>query len=518
MTTHKDRASAGLIVVLLLSLLTPVGCGGAPRRTTDPLTTLRDPAKPAITRLRAAEALPEAILAGEVPLGPGREALIDLAWLRRVPSDLRVAGVRGVFSLTDEESERASIDMVQSMLPTETDMLVVEHLAFEAANRGWVECTGAIVRSYSTVNTQVPDDERPELVALRKLHPSERVPATVFDVFLKPEGPWGDSNQRVSADGLERRVRRDAWDLLARIDRDGQIRVRLLSGLVASDTVSDDKDLDALRAGLRDAAVIPLTGEELEWLVAMRAHESGRWWRQVVEGVRSLSPQQRRGLRIRHLASVRWASLNEAGWLTLTTPELIERLSDRLSSREAKLPGFGIRIAKSEDLADWVDELSWGELLTIRVIDEAVHDPRVLAGLAGYIVADREDRTTEYGGLIFETGTRADTGSRFASKLYRPRPITRLGDSRFVASREMIEDSTAALAHFHLHAQRADNGRYAGPSRGDLDYAERYGRGCLVATTLSETRINVDYYNPDGVVVDLGSFDLPAPAASADAR
>lgn len=502
---HRRLNVAGLITVLFLT-----GCRGGPSPAElDPLGTLRDPDRPPVVRTRAAEELPAAIKSGSVPLKAGRDALIDLAWLRRVPTSMRVAGIRGLFELEDDESIEASIELVQSMLPTERQILVIEYLAFEAANRGWQQCTGAIVRSFSTPHNLVADDERPEIRALEKLHPGRTVAETAFDVFLRPEGPWGSSEQTVPTDGLEQRVRRDAWDLLSRLDRDGSIRVRLLSGLVLEDLPQEDADLDALRAGLRDAAVIPLTGEELQWLVAMRAHVGGKWWEEVVLAVRSLNAEQRRGLRVRHLPAVRWASLNRPAWLTLDTTGLLERLDERISERETKLPGFGVRIKPSEKLADWADELSWAERLLILTLDEAVQTPRVQYGIARSIKADREDRSTEYGGLIESLGTGRPENDLFQAQLYRPRPITRVGDARFVASREMIEDSTPALAHFHFHAQRAENGRFAGPSRGDFEYAERYGRGCLVITSLSEDRINVDYYNPDGAVIDLGSFTLP---------
>ena len=85
----------------------------------------------------------------------------------------------------------------------------------------------------------------------------------------------------------------------------------------------------------------------------------------------------------------------------------------------------------------------------------------------------------------------------------------RESDTSFVASPAMLTDSTTALAHYHFHVQSVRSGRYAGPSDGDMVYAARYGRACLVFTALDEETLGVDLYQPDGVVLDLGEIKRP---------
>jgi hypothetical protein len=68
----------------------------------------------------------------------------------------------------------------------------------------------------------------------------------------------------------------------------------------------------------------------------------------------------------------------------------------------------------------------------------------------------------------------------------------------------MLRAGDAALFHYHFHAQRPDNRDYAGPSNGDLVYADRFGRACLVFTTVDEGVLNADYYQPGGARLDLG--------------
>jgi hypothetical protein len=136
-------------------------------------------------------------------------------------------------------------------------------------------------------------------------------------------------------------------------------------------------------------------------------------------------------------------------------------------------------------------------------VSEAIREPRVIEALFEQADSDTADTTTEYGGVLRLASTRTSRGM-FAAVSYPPRPATRAGDTSFVASRELLEDSATSLAHYHFHAQRTRNTQFAGPSEGDLLYASRYGRTCVVFTTVAEGVMNADVYFPSGAVVDLG--------------
>jgi hypothetical protein len=81
----------------------------------------------------------------------------------------------------------------------------------------------------------------------------------------------------------------------------------------------------------------------------------------------------------------------------------------------------------------------------------------------------------------------------------------------FVASLDMIRQSDRALAHFHQQVQRLNgDDRFAGPSAGDhrLRGTQRaYVRGL---TSVGRDEINVDVYQPNGVVIDLGTILEPS--------
>lgn len=80
---------------------------------------------------------------------------------------------------------------------------------------------------------------------------------------------------------------------------------------------------------------------------------------------------------------------------------------------------------------------------------------------------------------------------------------------KFIASEDLIASSDLALSHYHFHVQKVQNREYAGPSEGDLDYAARLGRVCVVLTSLSEGVLNADAYFPGGYVIDLGEIARP---------
>ena len=115
---------------------------------------------------------------------------------------------------------------------------------------------------------------------------------------------------------------------------------------------------------------------------------------------------------------------------------------------------------------------------------------------------DLEDRTTEYGGLLF---VKRDGSPEIVECI----PRVKGSDVRFEAPQAMFDQGYTGLFHFHLHAQSYENERYAGPHIGDFSYADSTRANCLVFTFLRRRELNVDYYRHGPVVVDLGSVTRP---------
>ena len=481
------------------------GCGGAGGtvRQTDPLSDVRNPKLSAKARVEAVVPAWEASGGNAAERKVTREALKAIAWNRSEPRDLRLASLRAV--LSDAENESDSRELVSLMLPHEPDREVVALLGTVAARNGWSEATSALVRSLSRPMLTVKDNERAEWRAIEALHPGQPVEHVVLSVFLDPRTDPGPGDVR-----YDERVRASAWDLLGRLDPTGVRRAEMLSTMDTSGVSAESRGaVEDIRAAFRDLAAAPVTGEELKWLRSLRDgsnRNNAAWWDEATAAIASLDTERRRGLGLRHAEPIRWASANRPEWIAAGRGELLSevrsRLADRRHYRRVK-DDTDFTKPHPDRLADWRERLTWADLLTILVIDDALADERVRRELFRQADLDRDDGTTEYGGII------ESEAERVRAVLFVPRANQRRHDRQFVASQDMIDASDRALAHYHFHVQKARNREFAGPSMTDLVTAARLGRTGLVFTSIDRDLLNADLYQPDGVLIDLGEVRRP---------
>ena len=99
-------------------------------------------------------------------------------------------------------------------------------------------------------------------------------------------------------------------------------------------------------------------------------------------------------------------------------------------------------------------------------------------------------------------------------------PGEHLGDNRYVESLDMTQDGTFCFARWHCHADPWRARELAGPGVDDLYYARYVNCPSIVLTVLDWSAIstdsqgaarrrdtfNVDYFTPEGVVIDLGNY------------
>jgi len=492
-------AACGVLIPL-------VGCGGGRAVVTDdPLSDMRDLRLAQSVRIKAVGRAWDAGQQGTIDKTTVREDLKTVAWSSNWDQPMRLAAIRALFTETDERGIQDNRSLIRLMLPREPDPDVVALLSQEAAKRGWADATPSLIRSLSRQWPGVPDTSRPEFRAITTLNPGKPVASIVAETFLNPSeegGPFG----MVPAE----RARADAWDLLARVDSDGSVRDSLIEGAVEGGQAGPINDM---RASLKELRCLPLSGEELRWLASLHDFRDGTrraWWDQTAAVIATLDPRLTGKLQLRHLEPIRWASEHRSVLLSTPREQLLSELRTRLDGRQthrrrARDQPSGRPVP--ETLKDWETKLSWADLVTILVIDDAVHDRAVVSSLFAQADMDREDTTTEYGGLLRAEPAPASSG--FGVVLYPPRPSARRGDRHFVASTDMIGQSDLALAHYHFHVQDLRNSEFAGPSADDLAYAGRQGRNCLVFTSVARRTMNIDYYQPDGIVIDLGDISAP---------
>ncbi len=473
----------------------PAGCASTEGRlgtsvSDDPLVVARDREASIQQRLKAIDQAWADVQAGRADRAATRESLKSIIWTHQ-PTPVRLRVLDVYLSDTTEEGIADTRNLFRLRLPTESDWKVIEAIGAAAAARGWTEITPALVRSYARPVPQPADPDRPERRALEALHPGVSVEETVFRVFVEASA---------ASDEASAKVRRDAWELLARLDADGSRRRDLLAA--ASEEPHADDALQALRAAATDLRCIPVTGSEFEWLLQLR--EQTAWWAETSAAVRTLSDEQVRGLCLRHLEPIRWAAAARPQWLAADRQTLLDELASRLKGRrlherDAEAgSSFGNR---RERLRENADRLVWGDVLTILVIDEALHDPRVIAAFMTQVVEDRRDTSTEHGGILEWAAA-----SGFRAVHYPPRATQRINDRTFIASDDMFRASALALAHYHFHVQDVRNGAYAGPGPGDVEYADKHNRNCIVITSIDERILNADYYQRGGAVIDLGEL------------
>jgi hypothetical protein len=182
---------------------------------------------------------------------------------------------------------------------------------------------------------------------------------------------------------------------------------------------------------------------------------------------------------------------------------LMRRVAGRLDGREHHLKSAdydGHNADHPQRLHDWRAELRWADLLVIDVLLDAMADRAIARVWFSQADADLEDASTEYGGLI-----RWDAEGELIARPYTP--MLRDHDRKFIPPAAMTTDAYASLAHYHFHAQRYRNARYAGPGRGDLErVADRQRLNGLVLTFIDKDRLNADFYRHGRVVVDLGTL------------
>jgi hypothetical protein len=179
---------------------------------------------------------------------------------------------------------------------------------------------------------------------------------------------------------------------------------------------------------------------------------------------------------------------------------LKEEIDDNGRRYKADFSGWTIDV--TERLSDVRDKLVWGDRVAMLLAREALRSPAFVAHVFDYADRDMIDRTTEFGGII-----ELDPEGRFELLEYPPR--ARVADDRYLASSKLFKDGYTALYHFHNHAQKYRNERYAGPHLGDFEYADETGVNGLVFSFVDEETLNVDFYREDSVVVDLGTINRP---------
>jgi hypothetical protein len=166
--------------------------------------------------------------------------------------------------------------------------------------------------------------------------------------------------------------------------------------------------------------------------------------------------------------------------------------------------GWRQRVFRRGRLVDFdsqMESLSLADLWSLYLINEMLDRPRMREALRIMAERDRADTQTQWGGLVT-----CDQGQAEA-KLYPP--AARRGDDQYVPSELMLTDALDALCSLVGHFdQVVENPSWIGPSKQELEFAKDWNISGLVLSSLVGGKIDAMYYNPEGVVVDLGEVPV----------
>ena len=488
------RRTAPALLLALLAATLP-GCSSAP--PANPAKVVADDTRPTGSRMRAMQTLADE-LAQTPPAAEGRGELRErfktVAWGRRDILKLRYAAIEHL--LDDDPADTQK--MLALMVPTERSVEMLRFISHLAITNGWTDHTAPFIRSWARPSIGARTDDRPEPRTIEGLHPGTPVAEVVFDVFITP----------VPDRAFGEKERRAAWEVLGILDPTGAETSERIAAL--PDT--DDPLISAVQESARALGAVPVTKEQLEWLTLMRDPEHAAFWNRATGLIARATPEQREGLALRHAAAFIDTETHRPELLRSSREEALSTLRAQIGGRPYHhRTSEGSKAALSESLATAAPDLSWGDTVHLIGIDAALQDEHTRRLLFAHADRDRADTSTEHGGVLTTTD---ETGpGAYAPVLYPPRPTHRRGDKSFIAPAEMFTQHPGALAHFHFHVQDTKNARYAGPGPVDKEYANIFGRACVVLTSVDEDTLAMDYYLPGGVTVDFGTITRPADPA-----
>ncbi|MBF0107058.1 MAG: HEAT repeat domain-containing protein [Deltaproteobacteria bacterium] len=147
------------------------------------------------------------------------------------------------------------------------------------------------------------------------------------------------------------------------------------------------------------------------------------------------------------------------------------------------------------------EELSAVEIIKVQTLLEHFSNQRAVDTLCEMMERDISDKETEYGGQINLTPEGKISFEEARTQL-------ELGDGTYLPTFESLKETTNDFGSFHFHALSQNQKLFAGPSStgGDLSASAHSNADGVVITPVGKNSFNVDYYTPDGKVIDVGCF------------
>lgn len=464
--------------VLMLCLVS--GCGSTAQRHPPSLSRATDPTLRASARIDSIERIaPDQVF-----------ELFSLVASSLHPIEVRRAAVDRMLGLDAgrfwqlAEQRSAQID----------DWPMIQLLSERAETEQEPRAAAWLVRSWAEPSRLVTDEDRPERQALRSVTGESAEDALWMVAFQAP--PYEQLKWLVGdgpGDGHSLSTRAAAWSVLTRLKTAEQLAADLLHV-----NGPDNLFLVTLQRCAMVLQQLPSNREEIARMFVLSRSVSASQWEAWAAWRTEHHNDGPANLALRHLPILSTISDQQARW---TRAQWLESVGQRLAGRRhvnrGKAAGDQVVTARPERLSDHADSLGCGDLIVLDALLNLLEDREAVADLFRQAETDRSDTTTEHGGALVQTGRDGWTPRSFT-------PLIKLHDQVYYASDACVRAMHTGLAHYHFHTQKHDNAAWAGPGKGDLDFADRMHANCVVFTFIDANTLNVDAYFPGGVIVDLG--------------
>ena len=273
--------------------------------------------------------------------------------------------------------------------------------------------------------------------------------------------------------------------------------------LADPDAIRGDAMLTDLARIATEVGVLPTTREELLWARELCRPERREFFAAARDALARMPAARRESIEIRSLGIAVAAARMRPALLTETDEAIHVEIERRTGERRRVSPDFtGFGGTFSESLHEQRGRAVWSDLAAMAILLDLLEDSALLRHIFEQADRDREDRSTEYGGVIA-----LDRDGR--GELLEFPPRTKSGDLRFESPQALFDALYTGLFHYHNHAQKYDNGDYAGPHMGDFAFADSARANGVVFTFISVDSVDVDFYRHGRFVVDLGVVRRP---------
>ena len=409
--------------------------------------------------------------------------LHNLLWSDGEPTELRLLAM----DLLIEDDADAFWSVALNRIREVDNWEVLNSLIDRMIEQGDPAFTVTLIRSYVRESQVVSDANRSEYKAIAALNPGKTVEQAIWEVI--------DSDD----DNIDLTLRVDAWTLYNRLAGEDQARQQLMhSG-----------STHPLILNLQDAAWldhIPANREGVLWLLELRSSQHMDFWQAARQRAQQLNAEQQDGLSLRHLPVLMEASDEQ---LTTQRYQMLERINERVPDQSYQLTQFKqpplhllgatpLMFKNATQQINYLGKLSWADMLALEFILDALEDKAFVQEVFRQADADMADTETEHGGvMIYRDGK--------LHPIIFP-PDLKIHDRKFYSSDALIQRMYTSFFHYHYHVQEYRNTQYAIPGDGDMAFAQRVGPSALVFTFINRNTIDVDYYQPDGLIVDLGNI------------